>query len=56
MAIGQLADYARFVSPEPQRAILLPEEPRLDLRALLESAGIRIIWRSPSGFVDAGER
>lgn len=31
MAIGQLADYARFFKPPPRRAILLPSRPREDL-------------------------
>jgi hypothetical protein len=52
MAVGQLADYRRFVSPAPQLAILVPEEPRSDLRALLDSEGIAIVWRANGGFTD----
>jgi hypothetical protein len=44
MAIGQLADYARFVDPAPNVAILVPEEPRGDLLALAKSQGIAIVW------------
>ena len=36
MAIGQLADYARFVDAE-QRIVLMPEKPRPDLVALAAS-------------------
>jgi hypothetical protein len=44
MAIGQLADYSRLVEPRPQRAILLPEEPRPDLLSLAASQDIGVIW------------
>ncbi len=44
MAIGQLADYARLVEPAPQKAILLPEEPRADLLALAASEEIEVLW------------
>jgi hypothetical protein len=52
MAIGQLADYRRFVGKETTPAVLLPERPRPDLLALLESQGIEAIWRTPRGFED----
>jgi hypothetical protein len=53
MAIGQLADYSRFVGGEPVRAVLLPEAPRPDLRALLKSQGVALIWpKPPNGFQD----
>ena len=45
MAIGQLADYARLVSPPPnERALLLPMKPRTDLARLAESQGISIVY------------
>jgi len=44
MAIGQLADYARLVHPPPRRVLLLPEEPRPDLKNLAESQGIEVTW------------
>lgn len=49
MAIGQLADYSRFVSEgEPKHlAVLLPSEPRSDLRDLLDKQGIA--WIHPDG-------
>lgn len=52
MAIGQLADYKRFVEPSPQLAVLLPSRPREDLRDLLSGAAIGIVWRDSDGFVE----
>jgi hypothetical protein len=56
-AIGQLADYRRFVDDgNATCAVLLPEEPRPDLLALLGSAAIAAIWPDASGgFVDPSE-
>lgn len=55
MAIGQLADYARFVSPVKRRAVLLEAKPTPDLLALLESQGIGAVWRLGEGFEDNAE-
>jgi hypothetical protein len=52
MAIGQLADYGRFVSGDPRAAVLVPEEPRGDLLALLKGQGIAAIWPMAGGFTD----
>jgi hypothetical protein len=52
MAIGQLADYRRFVDKESKAAVLVPERPRADLLALLESQGIDAIWPTRDGFED----
>ena len=52
MAIGQLADYRRFVDPTPTCAVLVPGEPRPDLRALLDAEGVAAIWQDGSGFAD----
>jgi hypothetical protein len=49
MAIGQLADYRRFISPTPERAVLLPERPRPDLEALLTVEGVSIVWQAADG-------
>jgi hypothetical protein len=49
MAIGQLADYARFV-PTARKAILLPSRPRADLEELLRSASIDMIWAVDGSF------
>lgn len=46
MAIGQLADYVRFVQPSPQKALLVPQKPRGDLCDLLAGENVTIVWRS----------
>jgi hypothetical protein len=55
MAIGQLADYKRFVSDGNPRhlAVLLPSEPRKDLCDLLTSQGIDLIYKGRAGFNDS---
>lgn len=45
MAIGQLADYSRFIKPKPSLAVLLPIRPPSDLEELLLSQGIRAVWQ-----------
>jgi hypothetical protein len=52
MAIGQLADYARLVKPTPQKALLVPQQPRDDLLDLLAHEGIAVAWPSEEGFSD----
>ncbi|MGJ6969250.1 restriction endonuclease [Streptosporangium sp. G11] len=50
MAIGQLADYGRFL-PDATRAILLPTRPaRQDLIELAHDQGIVIIWPEGEGY------
>jgi hypothetical protein len=49
MAIGQLADYRRFIEPRPSCAVLLPERPRPDLEKLLSAEGIAIVWLVEGG-------
>ena len=49
MAIGQLADYSRFVE-HWSRAVLLPSEPRTDLIALLLDLDIACIWEAGEGW------
>lgn len=50
MAIGELADYARFlVALAPRLAVLLPERPSADLEKLLSNQKIAIVWKSGSG-------
>lgn len=52
MAIGQLLDYRRHVIPaSPTIAVLLPEEPKEDLRNLLKSANIALVYRDGDSFV-----
>jgi hypothetical protein len=55
MAIGQLADYGRFVEPSVSRVILVPERPRSDLLKLAASQGITVICPSSDGFVEAAK-
>ncbi|WP_353862055.1 hypothetical protein [Azospirillum formosense] len=43
MALGQLADYRRFLDA-PECAILLPAEPRLDLKRLAAAEAATLIW------------
>ena len=54
MAVGQLLDYRRFLDPAPRLTVLLPTEPREDLRGLLQSAGVDVVWRRGKKFVDSG--
>ncbi|MFJ9088731.1 hypothetical protein ACIRL3_40615 [Streptomyces sp. NPDC102384] len=52
-AIGQLLDYRRHIKDVPdgmRLAVLLPDEPTPDVRALLESLGIALVTRTPEGF------
>ncbi|MFE9372008.1 restriction endonuclease [Streptomyces sp. NPDC006711] len=46
MAIGQLFDYRRFVTPTPDIALLLPSQPRPDLLKLCHAAEVaaQVIW------------
>jgi hypothetical protein len=55
MAIGQLADYKRFVEGGQPRhlAVLVPSKPRQDLRNLLASQGIELIYPRGDGFEDS---
>ncbi|MDT0422188.1 MULTISPECIES: hypothetical protein [Streptomyces] len=52
MAIGQLADYRRHVpKPEGLRVVaLLPSEPSDDLKQLLASQGVGLVYRTADGF------
>jgi hypothetical protein len=52
MAIGQLADYVRFIEPRPKRAVLLDARPDPDLLDLLSTQGIAVVWRAGSSFAD----
>lgn len=49
MAIGQLADYRRFLD-KPACAILVPSQPRHDLLDLAKVEQIGVIWPSATGF------
>jgi len=54
MAIGQLADYKRFINGGVARlAVLVPSVPREDLLDLLEHEGIMAVWPETTGFTDS---
>ncbi|URM92682.1 restriction endonuclease [Streptomyces sp. MRC013] len=55
MAIGQLADYSRFVD-HTIRAILLPSQPREDLLALAKTQDCAVIWPEGKGFVSTNPK
>ncbi|USY19596.1 hypothetical protein NE857_30895 [Nocardiopsis exhalans] len=51
MAIGQLMDYRRHVTPtDPTLAVLLPQEPHPDLRDLLDSVNIGLVYQIEGSF------
>jgi hypothetical protein len=50
MAIGQLLDYQRWVTPRPKLAVLLPERPRDDLVRLMASCNVALIYRDETEF------
>ncbi|MEU2231867.1 hypothetical protein [Streptomyces vietnamensis] len=56
MAIGQLLDYRRHITPaDPRLAVLLPEQPQQDLCALLEAEGIALVYRDGDTFTGVPE-
>lgn len=52
MAIGQLADYRRHLpNPEGLRAaVLLPSEPSKDVKDLLASQNVHLVYQTEDGF------
>jgi hypothetical protein len=50
MAIGQMADYRRFLDPPPSCKVLLPEPPASDLLELLSSQEISVMVPDGDGF------
>jgi hypothetical protein len=50
MAVGQLLDYARFITPKPQMAVLVPSPLRSDLREFLHQNEIGVIEDTGNGF------
>jgi hypothetical protein len=51
MAIGQLMDYRRNITPDPTLAVLLPEKPHPDLQDLLSSTNIHLVYKQSDKFV-----
>lgn len=56
MAIGQLIDYRRHITPEPRCCVLLPSLPRTDLVDLIKHANMEIAYEGKNGFVFLAER
>ncbi|WP_392872351.1 hypothetical protein [Streptomyces sp. LN499] len=52
MAIGQLLDYRRHIEKHEtlRVAVLLPSEPTPDVKALLDAAGIALVYQVEGGF------
>ncbi|MCQ8834993.1 restriction endonuclease [Streptomyces malaysiensis] len=50
MAIGQLYDYRRYITPAPSLAVLLPSRPRRDLIDLCNVSGARVAWPEGRAF------
>lgn len=55
MAIGELADYKRFIKPK-HVSVLLPQRPQRDLENLLSAEGIHAIWSEGKSFTDNARR
>ncbi|MBB1242495.1 hypothetical protein GL263_02755 [Streptomyces durbertensis] len=53
LAIGQLFDYRRFLSPEPALGLLLPAKPSADILELCRALGVKIIWQEGGGFTES---
>lgn len=53
MAIGQLFDYRRFISPPPSLALLVPELPRKDLVDFAHACGVDVIYANGDAFETA---
>jgi uncharacterized repeat protein (TIGR02543 family) len=53
MAIGQILDYKRHITPTPAATfILLPARPHDDLVSLMRSAEIGLVYQTAEGFVE----
>jgi hypothetical protein len=48
-AIGQLLDYARYVSPRPRLMCLVPDRPADDMLMLFAELGVTVAWRWTDG-------
>jgi hypothetical protein len=50
MALGQILDYERWISPQPlKRTVLVPSRPSLDLIELLHSYGVGVVFEESDG-------
>lgn len=51
MAVGQLMDYRRHITPKPTLAVLLPKKPNSDLRDFLKSVDIQLVYQHGDAFI-----
>jgi hypothetical protein len=51
MAVGQLLDYSRFITPRPQLAVLVPDKPRADLLDFCAAMYIATVWEADESFI-----
>jgi hypothetical protein len=49
LALGQLLDYRRFITPTPHLVVLVPARPRSDLLDLLHEHEISTVWEERPG-------
>jgi hypothetical protein len=52
LALGQLLDYRRFITPTPRMVLLLPMQPRPDLLELLQAHEVAVVWEERPGHFD----
>ena len=53
LAVGQLYDYRRYLSFDVRLAVLVPNQPSMDLMGLLEAADVSAIWAVGTAFEDS---
>ncbi|MCM2420117.1 restriction endonuclease [Streptomyces sp. RKAG293] len=53
MAIGQLFDYQRYLTPTPTLALLVPLKPDQDMIDLCSRMSIEVIWPEDNGFTSS---
>jgi hypothetical protein len=51
--VGQLLDYRRHVTPQPEMALLLPARLPPSLAGLPPEAGVDVIWEEAGQFADS---
>ena len=54
LALGQLLDYRRLVTPGPRLVLLVPMRPRSDLLDLLHEHAITTVWEERPGVFAVG--
>lgn len=51
LALGQILDYARYVSPA-WKTVLVPSQPEPEILELFDASGVALIWPEGSSFAD----